>query len=147
MVASAVAAVAAVEQASAIQQPFMERAATRKTGRRQALRLRRLLLEACLLLLTRKGAVQTTRRQLQAVTAADGGGGSEGVPLGTGRPVVASADKAPVGRRRDAGRARRRGLAAAALRLRQLLLCGCVQVAWRCQSTSVSGYAAHSTVM
>ncbi len=123
---------AAIQQASAVQQPLVERAATRETGRRQALRLWRLL-ETCLLLLTRQGAVQTPRRQVQAVAAGDGGGSGKGVPLGTGGTVVAAAEEAAVGRRRDAGRTWRRRLAPAAVSLRQLLLRGCVQVAWQRQ--------------
>ena len=129
MVASAVAAMAAVQQASAIQQPFVKRAAARKAGHVQAMRLRRLLLKARLLLLTRQCAVQATWRQLQPVAAA-GGCGGEGIPLGAWRAEVAAAEIAAVSCRCDAAWARRSRFAAAPLGLRQLLLRGCVQVAY-----------------
>ncbi len=70
MVAGAVAAVAAVQQASSIEQALVEGAAASKAGCRHARPVLLLLLLEAQLVLTRQGSVQAARRQVQALTAA-----------------------------------------------------------------------------
>ena len=112
MVTGAVAAVAAVQQASSVKQALVEGAGAGKARCCHA-RLLLLLLEAQLVL-TRQGSVQTARRQVHALSAASGGGRRERVPqsAATRRP-----EETAVAAGRHACRAGRRGLAAAAVRL------------------------------
>ncbi len=135
MVAGAVAAVAAIQQARSVEQALVKGGAASKArcGRARQLLLLLLLLLEAQLVLTRQGSVQAARRQVHALTAARGGGRRERIPQSAAarRPEVAA-----VAAGRHAGRAGRHGLATAAVRLGQLLLSGGVQVAcWQRQGT------------